>query len=103
MAGHAEHGNHDRHGGADAHAGHAGDDGKHPCLSDGDCCELDDVLFSDGAKKLDRDSAVLPLIVLETVSTDLVGDAMRRPFATGPPPQFAGAVRRHAFNCVYRD
>ncbi len=72
-------------------------------MSGDDCCALDDILFSDGAKKLERDSGALPPVAYESTCFDSLIASNGGHLATGPPPPLAGAVRLHALNCVYRD
>ena len=88
---------------AAAHAIHGADSDGHPCTSDDDCCALDDVITSDGAKKLDRDAGTLPPVAWESACFDpLIGSKSER-LATGPPGSLAVTVRLHALHCVYRD
>lgn len=97
---HGHHGHHDAGtGSAEQHDAVA----SHSCLGGGDCCELDDVLFSDGAKKLERDSGALPPVSFASMHAESISTSARNLCATGPPPRFAGSVRPHALCCVYRD
>ena len=101
MQGHSATAGHDQHSAGSLHAEHALMD--HPCMVGDDCCELDDVLFGDGAKKLDRDSGALPAASFDSAHADQPGGSARNLHATGPPPRYAGAVRRHTLLCVFRD
>ena len=104
MSGHDDHAAGMQHHAASAeHSAHGADAGGHPCMSGDDCCALDDLLFSDGAKKLERDSGALPPVAYESACGDSLIASKLGHLATGPPPPFAGTVRLHALNCVYRD
>lgn len=75
----------------------------HSCFGSDDCCELDDVLFSDGGKKLERESGALSPVSFASMHAESISTSVRNLRATGPPPRFAGSVRPHALCCVYRD
>ena len=95
------HGGH--HDAGPVHSGQHHDATNHPCMASDNCCELDDILFSDGAKKLERDSGVLPPTSFASNHAEAIGTSVRNLRATGPPRAFGGSVRVHALNCVYRD